>query len=220
MSPKSPILSDHIHSYLLAHATPPDQVTTDLINETHAALPEHARMQIALEQAAFLTLLTRLLGARHAVEAGTFTGLSSLSIAKGLADGGRLTCFDVSEDFTAVARRDWQRAGVDDRIELRIGDAREGLRHLPSDPHLDLCFIDADKQSYPAYWAELVPRTRPGGLIIVDNVLQSGRVVDPAEQSDQVVAIREFNAMVAADERVEVVMLPIADGLTLARRRG
>ena len=119
-----------------------------------------------------------------------------------------------------MAKRYWQRAGVDDRIELRIGDAREGLRHLPSDPHLDLCFIDADKQSYPAYWAELVPRTRPGGLIIVDNVLQSGRVVDPAEQSDQVVAIREFNAMVAADERVEVVMLPIADGLTLARRRG
>lgn len=219
MSPKSPTLPDHLHSYLLAHSTPPDQITAELISETHSALPEQARMQIAPEQAAFLTLITRLMGVREAVEVGTFTGLSSLSIARGLAAGGRLTCFDVSEDFTAVAKRYWQRAGVDDRIELRIGDARDGLRALPERPYLDLCFIDADKLSYPTYWAELVPRTRPGGLIVVDNVLQAGRVVDPAEQGEQVVAIREFNAMVAADERVEAVMLPIADGLTLARRR-
>jgi caffeoyl-CoA O-methyltransferase len=219
MSPKTPTLTNELHAYMLEHSTSPDDVVSDLIEETRSALPEHARMQVAPEQAAFLTMLTSLMGVRQAAEVGTFTGMSSLSIARGLAEGGRLTCFDVSEEFTAVAKRYWKRAGVDDRIELRIGDAREELRTLPPEPHLDLSFIDAEKVDYPAYWAELVPRTRPGGLILVDNVFQKGRVVDPAEQSEQVVAIREFNRMVVADDRVEVVMLPIADGLTVARRR-
>lgn len=218
MSPKSPSLTNELHEYLLAHSTPADEVVSDLIEETRSALPDHARMQVAPEQAAFLTLLTRVTGARRAAEVGTFTGLSALSIARGLADGGRLTCFDLSEEFTAVARRYWRRAGVEDRIELRIGDAKEQLRDLPQEPHLDLSFIDAEKVDYPAYWAELVPRTRPGGLIIVDNVFQKGAVVDPSNQSTQVQAVRDFNKLVVADDRVEVVMLPIADGLTIARR--
>jgi caffeoyl-CoA O-methyltransferase len=219
MSTKSLSLSDELHAYLLEHSSPADEIVSDLIAETRQALPDRVTMQIAPEQAGFLTMITQLLGARRAVEVGTFTGLSSLAIARGMVDGGRLTCFDVSEEYTAVARRYWRRAGVDDRVELRIGDAREQLRTLPPEPHLDLSFIDADKTGYSAYWAELVPRTRPGGVILIDNVFQSGRVVDPAEQGESVTAIRAFNDEVRADDRVEVLMLPIADGLTMARRR-
>jgi caffeoyl-CoA O-methyltransferase len=209
-------LTPALHAYLLEHSTPPDEVTAELIRETRAALPADASMQIAPEQAAFLRILTSVAGVRNAVEVGTFTGLSSLSIARGLADGGRLICFDISEQFTDVARRYWKRAGVDDRIELRIGPAAERIRELPEEPHLDLVFIDADKQGYPTYWNELVPRVRRGGLILVDNVLWSGRVVDPQTDSDRV--ITEFNDLVLKDTRTELVILPIADGLTMARK--
>ena len=209
-------LTPELHAYLLDHSTPPDDVTADLIAETRAALPGNATMQVGPEQAAFLRLLTSVAGVRRAVEVGTFTGLSALSIARGLADGGHLTCFDISEEFTDVARRYWKRAGVDDRIELRIGPAAERLRELPTEPHLDLVFIDADKAGYPTYWNELVPRVRPGGLILVDNTLWSGRVVDPRSDSDRVIV--DFNAMAVADPRVELVILPISDGLTMARR--
>lgn len=216
MSYKALPLTPELHAYLLEHSTPPDAVVADLIAETRRALPADSGMQVAPEQAAFLRLLTAVMGVRRAVEVGTFTGLSSLSIARGMADGGRLTCFDISEEFTGVARRYWQRAGVDDRIDLRIGPAAERLRELPSDPHLDLVFIDADKQGYPAYWNELVPRVRPGGVLLVDNVLWSGRVLDPQAEGDR--AIVSFNDLVLADDRVELVILPIADGLTMARR--
>ncbi|MCA2219325.1 O-methyltransferase [Jidongwangia harbinensis] len=209
-------LTPELHTYLLAHSTPPDAVVAELIAETRAALPGNATMQVGPEQAAFLRLLTSVMGVRRAVEVGTFTGLSSLSIARGLADGGRLTCFDVSEQFTDVARRYWKRAGVDDRIELRIGPAADRLAELPAEPHLDLAFIDADKEGYVTYWQELVPRVRPGGLLLVDNVLWSGRVLDPQGGSDQAVAA--FNDVALADDRVELVILPIADGLTMARK--
>ena len=216
MSFKPLPLTPDLHAYLLEHSTPPDGVVAELIAETRASLPSNATMQVGPEQAAFLRLLTAVSGVRRAVEVGTFTGLSSLSIARGLAPGGRLVCFDVSEQFTEVARRYWKRAGVDDRIELRIGPAAERLTELPPEPHLDLAFIDADKEGYATYWNELVPRLRPGGLILVDNVLWSGRVLDPQSDSDR--AIVDFNAMAAADERVELVILPIADGLTMARK--
>ena len=217
MTTKSLPLTEELHSYLIAHGSPPDDIARELIDETIYALPDDAQMQVAPEQAALLTFLTRLVNARQAVEVGTFTGMSSLAIARGLPADGRLTCFDISEEFTSVARRYWARAGVDDRIELRIGPAAEGLRALPAEPHLDLAFIDADKTSYPIYWDELVPRMRPGGLIAVDNVLRGGRVLAPRTVADR--AIVAFNADVRADVRVDVVMLPIADGLTLARRR-
>ncbi|MEV4202978.1 O-methyltransferase [Micromonospora globbae] len=215
MTTKSIPLTDELHAYLVAHGSPPDEIIRDLAEETRAVLPDRASMQIAPEQAAFLTFLTRLLGVRQAVEVGTFTGLSSLAIARGLADGGRLTCFDISEEYTGIARRYWERAGVDDRIELRIGPAGETLRELPHERYLDFAFIDADKTGYPIYWAELVPRMRPGGVIAVDNVLRGGRVIAPQSADDR--AIAAFNDEVLADVRVDAVMLPIADGLTLAR---
>ena len=215
MTTKSIPLTPELHAYLVAHGDPPDEVMRDLIEETRAALPRDADMQVAPEQAAFLTFLTRLLGVRRAVEVGTFTGLSSLAIARGLADGGRLTCFDISEEFTGVARRYWTRAGVDDRIDLRIGPAGDTLRELPYERHIDFAFIDADKTGYPIYWSELVPRMRPGGVIAVDNVLRGGRVIAPGNADDR--AIAAFNDELLADVRVDAVMLPIADGLTLAR---
>ncbi|MEV6690084.1 class I SAM-dependent methyltransferase [Micromonospora sp. NPDC051196] len=215
MTLKSIPLTDELHGYLVAHGAPPDEVIRDLAEETLALLPEHASMQVAPEQAAFLTFLTQLLGVRHAVEVGTFTGLSALAIARGLVDGGQLTCFDISEEYTSVARRYWARAGVADRIDLRIGPAGDTLRELPNERYLDFAFIDADKTGYPIYWAELVPRMRPGGVIAVDNVLRHGRVIAPEDADDR--AIAAFNDDVLADVRVAAVMLPIADGLTLAR---
>lgn len=216
MTRKSLPLTDDLHRYLVAHGSEPDEVVRDLVAETQTVLPEQAGMQVAPEQAAFLTFLARLTGARQAVEVGTFTGLSSLAMARGMAEDGRLTCFDVSAEYTSIARRFWARAGVDGRIELRIGPAGETLRALPNEPYLDLAFIDADKTGYPVYWAELVPRMRAGGLIVVDNVLRAGRVLAPRNAEDR--AIAAFNDEIMTDVRVEVLMLPIADGLTLARR--
>ncbi|MCZ7473211.1 O-methyltransferase [Micromonospora sp. WMMC273] len=215
MTTKPLPLTPELHAYLVAHGSAPDEIVQELAEETRAALPAEAVMQVAPEQAAFLTFLTRLLGVRQAVEVGTFTGLSSLAIARGLAEGGRLTCFDISEEYTGVARRYWQRAGVQDRIELRIGPAAQTLRELPRERHLDFAFIDADKVGYPIYWDELVPRMRPGAVIAVDNTLRDGRVLAPRNADDR--AIAAFNDAVIADVRVEAVMLPIADGVTLAR---
>ena len=176
-------------------------------------------MQVSADQGALLTLLTGLTGAEFAVEVGTFTGYSSISIARGLRPDGRLLCCDVSEEFTRFAREAWEQAGVSDRIDLRIAPALETLRGLPETEHIDVAFIDADKDGYGAYWDELVPRMRVGGLLLVDNVLWSGRVVDPDEADDAMVrVIMAFNDKVASDPRVTSYILPIADGLTLARK--
>jgi len=217
MSFKTIGLSDELHAYVVAHGTRPDALVEDLIAETRASLPDNANMQIAPEQAPLFTLLTLITGARYAVEVGTFTGLSSIAIARGLPADGRLVCCDVSEEFTSVARRYWARAGLADRIELRLGPAADTLRAMPSQPHIDLAFIDADKTGYPVYWAELVPRMRPGGVILVDNVLRHGRVLDPTDDLDH--AIVAFNDQVLADDRVDFTLLPVGDGLTVARRR-
>jgi caffeoyl-CoA O-methyltransferase len=211
-------LTPELQEYVVAHSMPPDEIARDLAEETRRTLPDQAEMQVAPEQAALLTMLARLVNARQAVEVGTFTGMSALAVARGMAPGGRLMCFDVSDEYTAVARRYWERAGVADRISVHIGPAADLLRGLPNLPYLDLVFIDADKPSYPAYWRELVPRLRPGGLAVVDNVLWSGRVLDP-EPDANTAAIVAFNDLVAGDNRVEAVVLPIADGVTLARRR-
>ena len=216
--PKSFQLSPEVHEYLVAHGTPPDEVQRALITET-AALGGISMMQVAPEQGALLTMLTKLVGARSAVEVGTFTGYSSLCIARGLAKGGHLLCCDVSDEWTAIARRYWERAGVADRVELRIAPALETLQSLPDDPTIDLAFIDADKPGYISYYEELVRRIRPGGLLLVDNVLWGGNVVDPDVNDANTEAIRACNDHIAADARVEVVMLPVADGLTLARTR-
>jgi caffeoyl-CoA O-methyltransferase len=206
--------------YAVAHSSwPIDDVVAELQADTRALTGGAAGMQIGPDQGALLTLLTRLVGARRAIELGTFTGYSALCIARGLADGGTLLCCDVSEEWTAIARQAWARAELDDRIELRLGPALDTLRGLPTDEHLDLVFIDADKVGYVDYWRELVPRVRSGGVLLADNVLYSGRVVDPATSESTVQAMQAFNEVVATDGRVEVVVLPAFDGLTIARKR-
>ncbi len=211
-------LTQPAYEYLVAHTEPPDRVLRDLAAET-AALGPVSIMQIAVEQGAFLTLLARLMGARRAVEVGTFTGYSAICIARGLAEDGRLLCCDVNAEWTAIARRAWTRAGLDQRIELRLAPALETLRALPRTPDIDLVFIDADKTGYLGYYEELLPRLRPNGLIVFDNVLWSGSVADPAVQDDDTRALRALADHVHADPRVEPVMLAVADGLLLARKR-
>ena len=216
--PKSFQLSPEIHAYMIEHGSPPDAVQLELIEETRR-LGGVSLMQIAPEQGAFMTLLTRLLGARRAVEVGTFTGYSSLCIARGLpAEGVLITC-DVSEEWTSIAGRFWEKAGVADKIELRLGPALDTLRALPLDEPLDLGFIDADKGGYADYYEAILERLRPGGVILVDNVLWFGNVVNLEADDDDTRAIRAFNDKVAADERVDRVMLAISDGLTVVRKR-
>ncbi len=214
--PKSFFLGGAIHEYLVAHGTPPDPVQSGLIERT-AALGAVSGMQISPEQGAFMTLVTRLVGARSAVEVGTFTGYSALCIARGLADGGRLLCCDVSEEWTAVAREAWTDAGVADRIDLRIAPAVDTLGALPDERTIDLAFVDADKPNYRNYVDALLPRMRPDALLMVDNVLWGGAVVDDSVTDENTEAIRAFNDWLAADPRVETVMIPLGDGLTLAR---
>lgn len=205
--------------YVVDHGSwPVDGVLADLHEET-AALGPVAGMQIGPDQGQLLTLLTRLVGARRAVEVGTFTGYSSLCIARGLAPGGSLLCCDVNDEWTTLARRAWERAGLADRIELRLAPALETLRALPTEAEIDLVFIDADKPGYVDYWEELVPRVRAGGLLLADNVLWSGAIADPEVTDPNAAALRAFNDRVAADDRVDVAIVPAYDGLTIARRR-
>jgi caffeoyl-CoA O-methyltransferase len=176
-------------------------------------------MQISVEQGRFLGLVTKLLGAERAVEVGTFTGYSSICIARELAEGGRMLCCDVDEEWTAVARRYWREAGLSDRMELRLGPALETLEAISEAPTWDVAFIDADKASYPAYWNLVVARMRPGGVVMVDNVLRGGSVPDLSVTDEATVLMREFNDLVLADPRVDSMILPVSDGLTFARVR-
>jgi caffeoyl-CoA O-methyltransferase len=218
MTRRTEWLSPDLYEYLAAHCTPRDAVLEELAAETLERYAEDAGMQIGLEQGALMTLLTRLTGATNAVEVGTFTGYSAICIARGLAPGGRLLCCDVSEEWTSVARRYWEKAGLADRIELRLGPALDTLRALPAGTTFDLAFIDAEKSGYVGYWDELVPRVRPGGLLLIDNTLSHGAVVGSARHSG-VQAIRDFNDHALADARVEVMLLPIGDGLTVAYKK-
>lgn len=218
MTRRTEYLPEELHAYIAEHSMPPGAVLTDLAEETARLYPGYTSLQIGPEQGAFMTLLTRSIGARDALEIGTFTGYSSICIASGLAPGGSLTCCDVSEEWTSVARRYWARAGLADRIDLRLGPALETLRALPAEPAYDLVFIDAEKSEYPAYWEEVVPRVRPGGVILADNTLSHGRVI-AGDDSPRVQAIRDFNDRAVSDPGVETVLLPIGDGLTFARRR-
>lgn len=207
-----------VEDYALRHCTPPDAILGELAAVTRQVAGGAAGMQVSADEGVFLTLLTKMTGARFAVEVGVFTGYSSICIARGLADGGRLLACDISEEWTAVAKRYWQRAGLDDRIDLRLGPALDTLRELPGQPLIDFAFVDADKTGYPSYYEEIVPRLRPGGLIVIDNVLQGGRTVDPAYRQEHHLAVRRVNDLTAADKRVESVMLPLRDGVTVARK--
>jgi caffeoyl-CoA O-methyltransferase len=210
---------DTVSDYLLAHSAPEDDVLVRLAEETRTTFPDASGMQITADEGALLTMLGRLTGARYAVEVGTFTGYSSICIARGLAEGGRLLACDVSGEWTAVAQRYWADAGVADRIELRLAPAAETLAARPEEATVDLAFVDADKESYPTYYEELVRRLRPGGVLVLDNVLLGGRVFDEAEQGERVTAMRAVNDRAVADDRVDAVMLPLRDGVTVVRRR-
>jgi caffeoyl-CoA O-methyltransferase len=220
MTPRSFLLTPELAEYVRASSERPDDVVADLIAET-AALADRGEVpptfQIAPEQGPVMQLLTGALGVRRAIEIGTFTGYSALCVARGLPADGSLLCLDVSEEWTAVARRYWARAGVADRIELRLGDAHESLRALPAEPTFDLAFVDADKTGYAAYVDDLHPRMTANGVVLLDNTLSYGGVLDP--QNDNQRAIVELNAALATDPRWETVLLPVSDGLTMLRKR-
>jgi caffeoyl-CoA O-methyltransferase len=218
MKTKSFFLTPAVHQYIVDHIDAPDALQRELIEETEKLGPI-ALMQIAPEQGAFMELLVRVSGARRAVEVGTFTGYSALCIARALGPEGKLLCLDTSAEWTAIARRFWERAGVADRIELRLAPGAETLAALPRETLFDFAFIDADKPSYRTYYEEILARLRPGGLIVCDNVLWAGRVTDPAADDPQTREIRAFNDFVARDARVERAMIAVGDGLTLARKR-
>ncbi|MFI6277603.1 O-methyltransferase [Streptomyces sp. NPDC050988] len=212
----TPALLDYVRDVSLRE----DTVLRELRDGT-AALPDGI-MQILPEEAQFLALLIRLTGTCDVLEIGTFTGYSTLAMARALPPGGKVVTCDVSEDWTAMARRAWQRADMNDRIDLRLGDATATLENLLAErgpASFDLVFIDADKAHYPHYYERSLALTRPGGLIVLDNTLWSGRVVDPTAQDADTQGVREVNSTLLKDERVDVSMLPMADGVTLARKR-
>jgi caffeoyl-CoA O-methyltransferase len=213
-------LDDRSYEYLLAHSLREDPQLAALRAET-AAHPQ-VNMQIAPEQGQFMQMLVRLTGARRAIEVGVFTGYSSLAVMLAMPKDGRLLALDVSEEYTAVARRHWQAAGVAARVELVIAPALETLdaRLARGEAgRYDFAFIDADKTSYLAYYERLLKLLRPGGLIVVDNTLWSGRVADPEERDADTRALRAFNDALHRDPRVDLALLPVGDGLTLARLR-
>ncbi len=219
IAPALTINDPAIQDYVLAHCTPADDVLRDLADETEREFAKYSVMRLTEDEGALLTILTRLVGAKQAVEVGTFTGYSAICIARALPADGKLLACDISEEWTDVARRYWERAGVADRIDLQLGPAVDTLKALPKEETIDIAFIDADKSGYATYYEEILTRMRPGGVIVLDNVLWFGRVVDPACQDPDDIAVREINDLVAADPRVESVMLPLRDGVTIARKR-
>ena len=211
-------MTRELYDYMAGHRSDRDPLLAELAEETRNLGPV-SMMQVAPDQGAFLTLLTRISGARNAIEIGTFTGYSGLSIARGLPPDGSLLCCDSSDEWTAIARKYFERAGMADRIELRVAPALETLRAMDLHEQFDFAFIDADKTSYSDYFAEILPRTRPGGLILFDNVLWGGGVVDVTNTREGTQAIRALNDQIRDDPRIESVMLAVSDGLTIARKR-
>jgi caffeoyl-CoA O-methyltransferase len=207
-----------IEDYAAARSTGPDDHQLALQRLTQEKTGGAAVMQIGDDQAVLMEMLVRAMGATRAVEVGTFTGYSALAVARGLGPGGHLLCCDVNEEWTSYARAAWDKAGLADRIELRIGPGIETLRSLTPQEQFDFAFIDADKTNYPVYYEEILTRLRPGGLMLLDNMLQSGRVLDAATTDDSVVAIRALNDAIAADSRVKVVLLPLGDGVSVVQK--
>jgi caffeoyl-CoA O-methyltransferase len=216
---KSLGLSGPLHQYLVDHGTPPDEILRELTLETRRKIGGLSIMQVAPEQGAFMQFLTKLIGARRAIEVGTFTGYSALCIARGLTDDGRLVCCDVSQEYTDVGRPFWKRAGVAEKIDLRLAPALDTLAGLPQDGSFDFAFIDAVKSEYQDYLELLHGLVRQGGLIVVDNVLWSGNVINDEIDDENTRAIRAFNDRLVKDERFDRVMLAVSDGLTLLRVR-
>ena len=220
MSSRTIVLNDALYEYLLSVSLREPDVLCRLREET-AKMPQH-NMQISPEQGQFMALLVELTGARKCLEVGTFTGYSTLSLALALPEDGQIVACDISEEFTSRAKPYWQEAGVAGKIDLRLGPALETLDAMIADGEsgaFDFAFIDADKVNYQGYFQRALDLIRRGGLILVDNVLWSGAVVDPARDDEDTEAIRAFNQACADDPRISLSLVPIGDGLTLARKR-
>ncbi len=211
-------LNSDLYDYVVRHGHNGDPLLSELAEETRK-LGWIAQMQIAPEQGTLMSILARISGARRAIEIGTFTGYSAICVARGLPADGRLLCLDLNQEWTSIARRYWERAGLNGKITLKLGLAADTLRALPASEGFDFAFIDADKPNYRLYYEEILKRMPRDGLILFDNVLWNGRVVDAEDQSEDTRAIRELNDFVAADSRVEAVMIPVADGLTIVRKK-
>jgi predicted O-methyltransferase YrrM len=214
------LVSDPVEHYVESFGSRESPVRQRLRVET-ARLPQ-AGMQIGADQGALMAMLVRLTGARRALEVGTFTGYSALAVAEALPPEGHLVTCDISEEWTAIARRYWREAELDGKIELRLGDARStlaALRREAGDGSFDFAFIDADKSGYDHYYEACLQLVRPGGMILIDNVLWSGKVADPDVQDQDTVAIRTLNAKIATDPRVEACLLTVGDGVMLTRKK-
>jgi caffeoyl-CoA O-methyltransferase len=212
-------LSPKLYEYVVAHGANNDALLAELAQETARRLGGTAMMQIAPEQGTLMTILARAIGARRAIELGTFTGYSAICIARALPPDGTLLCCDVSEEWTSIARRYWDRAGLSQKITLKLTPALETLRALRATELFDFAFIDADKVNQRHYYEEILLRLRPNGLILIDNVLWNGEVLNPHNQAEDTRAIRELNDFLPTDSRIDVVMLPIADGITICRKK-
>ena len=211
-------LTPALYEYTVAHGHNGDPVRAELAAET-TKLGRVSGMQIAAEQGTLMGILAAAIGARSAVEVGTFTGYSALCVARALPADGKLLCCDVNEEWTSLGRRYWERAGVANKITLKLAPAAETLKALPASHTFDFAFIDADKTNYATYYEEILKRMRPGGLVLLDNVLWSGRILDESVQDDDTQALRKLNDFIAKDTRVEAVMLAVADGLTIVRKK-
>ncbi len=211
-------LTPQLYDYLIAHGHNGDPIRAELAAET-AKLGMISGMQIAAEQGTFMGILAAAIGARSAVEVGTFTGYSALCVARALPADGKLLCCDINDQWTSIGRRYWERAGVANKITLKIAPAAETLKALPASHTFDFAFIDADKTSYATYYEEILKRLRPSGLILIDNVLWNGRIIDQAATDADTEALRKLNDFIAKDTRVEAVMLGVADGLTVVRKK-
>jgi caffeoyl-CoA O-methyltransferase len=218
MSIESTPITPELAAYVVDHVGGRDAVLLDVERQA-LELGSLAQMQTSPDQAALLELLARVGGARRAIEVGSFTGYGAIRIARGLAPGGSLLCCEIEQRWADVARANLDAAGVGDRVEIRLGPALDTLRSLPAEPTFDLAYLDADKSSYPVYYDELVPRLAPNGLLAIDNVLMGGRVLDPADDDAGARAVVDLNDRILADDRVDSVLLGMADGLTLVRRR-
>jgi predicted O-methyltransferase YrrM len=218
MAGRAPFLPKKISRYIAEHAVREREILRELRAAT-ASLP-NAGMQIGADQGQFMALLVQAIGARNCLEIGTFTGYSALAVALAIPDNGRIVCCDISEEWTAIGRPFWKKAGVDRKIDLRIGPALQTLDELREEKQIfDFVFIDADKTNYANYYEACLPMLRPGGILAVDNTLWSGWVADRGHHDDDTVALRKFNERLHADDRVDIALLPLGDGVTLALKK-
>lgn len=217
MTDKFIALTPELHRYLVSHSGFRDE-TAERVEAAAEETPV-PQMQIAGDQAALVTVLVRAIAATEALEIGSFLGYGAIAIARGLSEDGRLTCLEIDPGYASQAEGHLRDAGLADRVEIRVGPALEGLRAMPAEERFDFAFIDADKEGYPDYFEEVLTRTRAGGLIMLDNMLMGGRVIDPAEDDEGARTVAALNDRLASDDRVDVAMLGIADGVTLALKR-